>query len=100
MHLGFTLCWSALFLLLGLRLRWIRDLLSSRYGVIKVASFYGPFIWMVMSLIVIPILLHRPPAINVRWWVQLIGHFPFVGIPIVASIGSDAASLSPSSREP
>jgi hypothetical protein len=29
-----------------------------------------------------------PPAINMRWWVQLIGHFPFVGLPIVASIGS------------
>jgi hypothetical protein len=38
--------------------------------VVKVASVYGPFIWMVMSLAVIPLLLHRPPTINVRWWVQ------------------------------
>jgi hypothetical protein len=30
-------------------------------------------------------LLHRPPAISGWWWVQLIGHFPFVGIPIVVS---------------
>jgi hypothetical protein len=91
-HVGVAFGWSAVFLFLVLRLRWVRDLLSSRYGVVKVASFYGPFIWMVMSLMVILLLLHRPPVINVRWWVQLIGHFPFVGIPIVASIGSGAAS--------
>jgi len=100
MHFGVAFGWSAVFLYLVLHLRWIRELLSSRYGIVKVASFYGPFIWMVMSLAVIPLLLHRTPAINVRWWVQLIGHFPFVGIPIVSSIGRDAASLSPSSREP
>jgi hypothetical protein len=100
MHFGVAFGWSAVFLFLALRLPWIRALLASRYGVVKVASFYGPFIWMVMSLAVIPLLLHRPPAINVRWWVQLIGHFPFVGIPIVASIGRNAASLSPSSRGP
>ena len=72
------------------RAKWIRRLLNSPYGLIKVASLYGPFIWMVMSLAVIPALLHRPPAINIRWLVQLIGHIPFVGIPIVASIGRGA----------
>jgi len=38
------------------------------------------------SLAVIPFLVHRPPAISIRWWIQLIGHIPFVGLPIVASI--------------
>jgi hypothetical protein len=38
-----------------------------------------------MSLAVIPLLLHRPPAITVRWWIQFVGHAPFVGLPIVAS---------------
>jgi hypothetical protein len=38
-----------------------------------------------MSLLVIPVLLRRPPAITFRWWVQFLGHVPFVGIPIVAS---------------
>jgi hypothetical protein len=46
---------------------------------------YGPFVWLVMSLLVIPILAHRTPAFSVRWWVQLIGHIPFVGVPIVAA---------------
>ena len=86
MHFGVAFGWSAVFLFLALRSGWIRDLLASRNGVAKVASLYGPFIWLVMSLIVIPLLLHRPPTINLRWWVQLIGHIPFVGLPIVASI--------------
>jgi hypothetical protein len=86
MHFGVAFGWSAVFLFLVMRSRWIRDLLGSQYGVVKVASLYGPFIWMVMSLVVIPLLVHRPPAIGIRWWVQLIGHIPFVGIPIVASI--------------
>jgi hypothetical protein len=90
MHFGVALGWSAVFLFLVMRLRWIRDLLASRYGVVKVAALYGPFIWLVMSLAVIPFLLDRPPAISIRWWVQLIGHIPFVGLPIVWSIGKGA----------
>lgn len=86
MHFGVAFGWSAVFLLLISGLGWIRGVLASPYGVIKVAAMYGPFIWLVMSLAVIPLLLQRPPSINVRWWVQLIGHFPFVGVPIVASI--------------
>jgi hypothetical protein len=47
---------------------------------------------MVMSLAVIPLFTHRPPTIAFRWWVQFFGHFPFVGIPIVASTGSGLQS--------
>lgn len=86
MHFGVAFGWSAVFLFLVIRWSWIRQLLASPNGVVKVAALYGPFIWLVMSLVVIPLLLHRPPAINGRWLVQLIGHFPFVGLPIVASI--------------
>jgi hypothetical protein len=84
MHFGVAFGWSAVFLFLVMRSAWIQSLLSSRYGVVKVASLYGPFIWLVMSLAVIPLLVHRPPAIGIRWWIQLVGHIPFVGIPIVA----------------
>ncbi len=87
MHFGVAFGWSAVFLFLVLRSPRVRGLLASRYGVAKVASLYGPFIWMVMSLAVIPLLVHRSPTIGTRWWVQLIGHIPFVGIPIVASSG-------------
>ena len=85
MHFGVAFAWSAVFLFLLLRWEWIRGLLASRHGVLKVAALYGPFIWMVMSLVVIPALAQRPPRITLRWWIQWFGHIPFVGIPIVAS---------------
>jgi hypothetical protein len=90
MHFGVALGWSAVFLGLFDRSAWLRRVLGSLYGEWKVASVYGPFVWMVMSLLVIPLLVHRPPMITARWWVQLIGHIVFVGLPIVSSIGKSA----------
>jgi len=85
MHFCVAFAWSAVFIFLVMRWSWIRATLSSRFGVVKIAALFGPLIWMVMSLVVIPTLLHRGPMITIRWWIQLIGHFPFVGLPIVAS---------------
>ena len=85
MHCAVAFGWSAVFVFGIMRSARIRAVLASRFGAVKVASVYGPAIWLVMSLLVIPILLHRPPNISIRWWVQLVGHFPFVGLPIVAS---------------
>jgi len=104
MHFGVAFSWSAVFLFFVMRSRWVRERLASPYGVIKVAAVYGPFIWLVMSLVVIPLLLQRPPSFTVRWWIQLIGHFPFVGLPIVAMTASktstrgSAAALDPPAR--
>ena len=92
MHFGVAFGWSAVFLLLVTRSTWIRGVLRSTRGVIMAAGVYGPVIWMVMSLAVIPLFTHRPPAITFRWWVQFFGHFPFVGVPIVASLGSGLRS--------
>ena len=90
MHFGVAFGWSAVFVVLASS-TWLQRLLRSRYGVWKVASMYGPFIWTVMSVVVIPLLVHRPPSINVRWWVQFVGHIPFVALPIVGVV-----SYSPS----
>ncbi len=87
MHFGVAFGWSAVFLMVALRSRGVRQLIASPYGVVQTAALYGPLIWMAMSLVVVPSLVHRPPTINIRWWIQLIGHVPFVGLPIVASIG-------------
>ena len=88
MHFGVAFGWSAVFMLLVLSSSWLRGVLAEPFGVVTVAAIYGPLIWLVMSLAVLPLLTHRAPTINVRWWVQLVGHFPFVGLPIVAMIGS------------
>jgi hypothetical protein len=90
MHFGVAFGWSTVFLFLVSRVGSIRRLAASPHGVTKTAALYGPFIWLVMSLAVIPLLTHRPPAITRGWWIQLLGHIPFVAIPMVASIGTGA----------
>jgi hypothetical protein len=85
MHFGVAFAWSGVFFVLVLSVPWLRGLIASPPGVIAVASIYGPIIWMVMSLALIPLFTHRPPAINLRWWVQFFGHIPFVALPIVLS---------------
>jgi uncharacterized membrane protein YagU involved in acid resistance len=87
MHVGVAFGWSAVFLLLVLSSSWLRRVLAEPFGVITVAAVYGPLIWLVMSLAIIPLFTHRRPAINMRWWVRLVGHIPFVALPIVAMIG-------------
>ena len=91
MHCGVAFGWSAVFVFAVMRSARIRRVLGSRFGAVKVASVYGPAIWLVMSLVVVPVLLHRPPTITFRWWVQFFGHFPFVGLPIVASASRGVA---------
>ena len=92
MHFGVALGWSSVFLLLAMRSSWLRRILATPSGVLRVASVYGPCIWMVMSLVFVPLLLNRPPTFNIRWWVQFFGHIPFVALPIVWSI---AGGLDP-----
>ncbi|HMB81985.1 MAG TPA: hypothetical protein VKI43_18045, partial [Vicinamibacterales bacterium] len=88
MHFGVAFGWSTVFLLLTISSSWLRGVIASSSGVLAVAAVYGPLIWIVMSLALIPLFTHRPPVINVHWWVQLVGHAPFVGLPIVALIAN------------
>jgi len=95
MHCGVAFAWSAVFVFAVMRSERIRRVLAARFGVLRVASVYGPAIWVVMSIIVIPVLLQRPPAVTFRWWVQFFGHIPFVGVPIVASAALGTARRRP-----
>ena len=87
MHLGVALWWSTVFLTLYTAWPRLRRIVSTAGGAIAVAVAYGPMIWLVMSWVIIPQLTGRAPTITVRWWVQLLGHIPFVALPIVAMIG-------------
>ena len=87
MHFAVAFAWSAVFLLLATRSPLVRRVLDSRYGPLEVAAVYGPFIWIVMSAVVIPSLTRKPLALTGRWWIQLLGHVVFVGLPIAWAIG-------------
>jgi len=86
MHFGIAFGWSAVFLMVVLSSSWLRGVLAAPYGVIAVAAVYGPLVWIVMSVAIVPLFTHRPPTINIRWWIQLVGHIPFVALPIVTMI--------------
>ena len=86
MHFGVAFAWSAVFLRLVLKSPWLRGVLASPGGVFGVAAVYGPFVWIVMSAVVIPALTQKPLVITWRWWIQLAGHVVFVGLPIVWAI--------------
>jgi uncharacterized membrane protein YagU involved in acid resistance len=90
MHFGVAFGWSAVFLIVYLSSAWIRSLATSSAGVVAIAAVYGPLVWIVMSMAIVPLFTHRPPTINIRWWVQFFGHIPFVALPIVTMISRTA----------
>jgi hypothetical protein len=94
-HFGVAFAWSAVFVFLVLRSSWVRRVLASPFGVAKVPLVYGPLIWLVMSTLVIPPFTGRMPTINARWWIQLLGHVPFVALPIVAASRPRPAAVPP-----
>jgi hypothetical protein len=87
MHVGVAFGWSAVFLLLATRSASVRRVLDSPYGPLKIAVVYGPLVWIGMSAIVIPFLTGRPLMLTGRWWIQLLGHVVFVGLPIAWGVG-------------
>jgi hypothetical protein len=85
-HLCVAFTWSTVFLLLYVGSGWLRRMIETPGGLLAVAVVYGPFIWMMMSFVIIPRFTGRPPAVNFRWWVQFVGHIPFVAVPITMGI--------------
>ena len=83
LHLAVAFIWSALFVAAVLAWRALRRAIATPAGALGVAVIYGPLIWLVMSLLIIPLATGRPPRFGLRWWVQIVAHVPFVTIPLV-----------------
>jgi hypothetical protein len=83
LHAMVALTWSALFVAAARALPALRRTIASAGGALGVAAAYGPLIWLVMSLLVIPTATGRPPRFGLRWWVQVGAHIPFVTVPLV-----------------
>ena len=86
MHFGVALAWSTVFLTAALVWPRLRRLLATPGGIFAVATVYGPIVWIVMSLVVIPSLTGRPASFAGRWWFQIFAHIPFVALPIVWTV--------------
>lgn len=83
LHLSVAFTWTAVFVLAVAASPALRRLVARPGGALAVACAYGPVIWLVMSLAVIPLATGRPPAFGFRWWVQVFAHVPFVTLPLV-----------------
>ncbi|MEO5590417.1 MAG: hypothetical protein ABIS03_12580 [Gemmatimonadaceae bacterium] len=83
MHIGVAFFWSGLFLLALRNSAAFREALAHWPRALVIASVYGVSIWLIMSQIVIPSMLHHGPTIGPKYWVQLVGHIPFVVMPMV-----------------
>jgi len=100
MHFSVALTWSTVFLTAALAWPRLRRMIATTGGVLGVATIYGPIVWFVMSLIVIPSLTGRPPNYSGRWWFQIFAHIPFVALPIVWTVsrGIERVVQAPAAR--
>lgn len=83
LHLLVALTWSTVFILALAGSSSLRRALARPWGAFAVAAIYGPLIWLVMSLVVIPLATGKPTTLGFRWWVQVVAHVPFVTLPLV-----------------
>ena len=83
LHLAVAFTWSAFFVAIARLSPTILRMIATPSGALAVAAAYGPIIWLVMSLVIIPLATGRPPRFGFRWWVQIFAHVPFVTIPLV-----------------
>jgi len=83
LHLFVAFIWSTLFVLVLASSERLRRVVDRVGGALAVACCYGPVIWLVMSLVVIPLATGRAPTFAFRWWVQVFAHVPFVTLPMV-----------------
>jgi hypothetical protein len=83
MHICVALFWSGLFVAALYTFPRLRSMIRTWQGALAIAIPYGLSIWLFMSLVFIPSMLHRAPTITPKWWVQLFGHIPFVVGPMI-----------------
>jgi hypothetical protein len=94
LHVTVALAWSVIFLLALRGTRVVPRMLAWRYGALDVAVWFGPLVYIVMSMAVIPLFTHRVPPITTNWITVLLGHIPFVGLPIALIVGRAAPHWS------
>lgn len=92
MHFGVALFWSLVFVAAVRNSAALSRAIASWPTAIVVAAVYGVSIWLIMTWIVIPSMVHKPPTLSLRYWVQLVGHIPFVVMPMVLVNRRDAAA--------
>lgn len=87
MHVGVAFAWSLLFWLAAMGWPALRRLIARPAGQLAVSAVFGPIVYVVMTRVVIPLLTQRTPPADGVWLAVLLGHIPFVALPIVWLVG-------------
>jgi hypothetical protein len=87
LHFCVAFFWSFVYFILTRSNSSLRSLVRSPAGAAAFALVYGPCIWLVMSMLLIPAFVHRSPTFTPIWWVQLVGHALFVVGPMIWAFG-------------
>lgn len=91
-HFCVAFAWSGLFLIAFYNWRGLRETIRNPFGAFAVAAAYGMSIWLMMSHVLIPAFVDRPPNIGPKYWILLIGHIPFVALPMVLANRGDSST--------
>jgi ascorbate-specific PTS system EIIC-type component UlaA len=87
LHLAIACAWAAVFALALRRSAPLRARVRTTSGALGVGAGYGPFVWLVMSVVIVPLSNARPtPPFSGIWWAILVGHVFAVGWPIVFTL--------------
>lgn len=89
MHFAVAHAWATVYYIAFQRSEGLRRLVRER-GPVLVGLLYGPFVWVMMSQVVIPLTQNpRPAILTWNFLVMFVGHAVVVGLPIALTIRED-----------
>jgi uncharacterized membrane protein YagU involved in acid resistance len=91
LHVLVAFSWTFVFFLMSRRIPAISRFISTTRGRIAAGLLWGPVIWLVMDLVVLPLSRARPtPVSSPHFYINLVQHAVMIGLPIVLILGSPA----------
>lgn len=91
LHLTVAIIWTMIFSVLSRVAPTLSRHLGTRAGQVTVGLLWGPVIWLVMDLVVLPLSRARPTPVSApHLCINLVQHALMVGLPMVLILGDPA----------
>lgn len=88
LHLMVALTWTTIFFVLSRRIPPVSRLIETTAGRVKAGLLFGPVIWLVMDLVVLPLSRARPtPVSSPHFYLNLLQHAVMIGVPMALLLG-------------
>lgn len=87
LHIFIATGWATLYGVLYESWPRLRQLTATVTGLAVAATVFGILVWIAMNRVIVPLSFARPATpFTEIWWVLLLGHAVFVGLPIAAIV--------------